>query len=65
MSKKSTEENVGQSGTDAKIEAGTDDASVDRLARCASVLGRLVEVRLGFAQLRGTWSTDRIDELRR
>ena len=30
MSKKSTEENVGQSGTDAKIEAGTDDASVDR-----------------------------------
>ena len=30
MSKKSTEENVGQSGTDAKIEDGTDDASVDR-----------------------------------
>lgn len=30
MGKKSTEENVGQSGTDAKIEAGTDDASVDR-----------------------------------
>jgi len=30
MSKKSTEENVGQSGTDAKTEAGTDDAGVDR-----------------------------------
>ena len=30
MSKKSTEENVGQSGTDAKIEAGTEDARVDR-----------------------------------
>jgi uroporphyrin-3 C-methyltransferase len=30
MSKKSTEENIGQSGVDAKIEAGTDDASVDR-----------------------------------
>ncbi len=30
MSKKSTEENVGQSGSDAKIEGDTDDASVDR-----------------------------------